>query len=169
MFIEDFALDEGDFNIANGATWEAAEGNTPGCLKLTFLPGCDSTGGTGGDVVVSDGSVKFHYKFVGTDGVPSPEYLRVTVNVGGGIVEEIQNLDGDWQLYTIDTSAYVGQNVSGIGFDTNDAPGLDAVGYVLIDNVYFGTITGGPEDPAAPTIVYDFSRSAGGVPGSIAI
>lgn len=160
-----FASNEDGFIFSN-TTYEAGQGNPPGCLKMTILPRCEATSPVEPDTVVSDGSLKFNYRFINCEDV-NPLFDIVRIHLDGGRVETLPitaTADSGWLLYTLDLSAEAGTDISQIALNTTGSS-TPSAGYVLIDNVYLGTITGGPG--GLPD--YALTHSAGGVPGSVLI
>ncbi len=175
-FTENFDSDLGNYsNAGTTAAWDGTEGYfAAGCAKLpaAFVkPRIENSTDT--HVIVSGDKIYFYYRILGCNDIPdSTDILQMTFefDVGSDLFPVIEGIDVDvadtgWILYEVDLAGYEGDTLNFIQFmnDISTAIYGSSGRFIYIDTVKVGTA------PPDPPITFGFTRSAGGVPGSVMI
>jgi hypothetical protein len=175
-FTENFDTTLGNYsNGGTSAAWDGTEGYfAAGCAKLPAAfspPLIQNTTDT--HSIVSGNKIYFYYRILGCDDLPDAvNILQMVFGFSGAssLTPVIEGVDVDvadtgWILYEQSLAGYEGDTLDLVHFENAIfTPTYGSTGrFVYIDTVKVGNT------PPDPPVSYGYTRSAGGIPGSVMV
>jgi hypothetical protein len=149
--------------------WDAAEGNpAAGCVAFTHNVGVDDGGSISINpsyTVVSGDYISFYYRANMSANTCFLGYMiDCTVNATGSVNLQVPCTpvgDSGWLIAQASIESLVGETVGNLQILTINLV-LSGTGTIYVDGVRLGT-------PLGPVASWGYTRSAGGIPGSVMV